>query len=105
MKYDLRKAIEDANKPKSGAKWKGKAGPSKVVKTLKKQIKKQARKPRSQCLVVQEPSKSITHNDIQEDSGRNDVDDTMSISEPPTTAPVLKVSTTPISSTPFSDFF
>ena len=88
-----------------GAKRKGKVGPYEVVKNPKKKIKKQARKPRSPSLVVQEDSESRTHTDIQEDSIWNGVDDTTATSEPPTTAPIPKVSTPPTYSPPFFDFF
>lgn len=57
--------IEEANRPKRGTKRKGKGGPSEVVKTSKKKLKKQARKPKSPSPVVEEYSDSHIVSDIR----------------------------------------
>lgn len=65
MPDDLRNSIEEENKTKRGAKRKGKVGPSEVVKTSNKNVKKPIKKPRSPSLVVQEASESSTHSDFR----------------------------------------
>lgn len=65
MPDDLRTTIEEAKKPKRGAKRKGKVGPSKFIKTSKKKVKKVAQKPRSPSPIL-EPSESRTNSDFCE---------------------------------------
>lgn len=75
-----------------------------MQKPLKK-VKKQARKPRSPSPITQEPSESHTQSNILEnDLIQNEVKDTTATSEPPTTTPILTVSTPP-TSIPIFDFF
>lgn len=106
MSEGLQKAIDEANKPKRGAKRKGKAGPSEVLRTPKKKVKKSTRKSRSPSLMVHESSESKTHFDLREGVlVQNEVEDTAPTSIPPTSNPIPMVSTLPTSSTPVSDFF
>lgn len=65
MPEDLLKAIDEENKPKSGAKWKVKFGPFELITTPKKKIKKDARKPKSPSPVAEEDSESHTVSDVQ----------------------------------------
>lgn len=105
MPDELRTEIEEASKPKRGAKRKGKVGPSETVKTLKKKVKKVDRKPKSPSL-VHDDSDSRTHSDLREgEHVQTEVDDTAATLEPPTSNPIPKVSTPPTSSTPDSKFF
>lgn len=106
MPKDLRKAIDEANKPKHGEKPKSKAGPSEPVITSKKKVKKPVRKPRSPTPNVQDDSDSQTNSDFRrDDTIQHETDDTSTTSEPQTSTPILKVSTPPSSSMPFSDSF
>lgn len=64
MTDEMLTKIEEANKPKRGTKRRGKDGSSEVVKTPKKKIKKQARRPKSPSPIHEEDSESQTVSDF-----------------------------------------
>lgn len=82
--------------------------PKALSKTIKapKKTKKQAKKLRSPSLEIQEDSESRTLIEVRdEDTIRNEEEDTATTSEPNPTRQIPKVSTLPSSSIPTSDIF
>lgn len=85
---DLWRALEEGNKPKKGGKRKSKARPSEPSATLKKKVKKAARKPWSPN-PVHEASESHTHSDSQErEAVRNETEDTTTALQPMVSEPI-----------------
>lgn len=105
MPAELRKLIDDGNKPKCGGKRKEKVVPSesfKVPKKTKNPVKKQI----YPSPVIQEESDERTATEVQEnDTIPNEEEDTYATFEPATTETFPKVSSCPSSSVPVSGIF
>lgn len=105
MPADLRKLIDESNKPKCGGKRKEKVSPSERVRVTKK-TNKPTNKLRSPSPDIQEESDERTLTEPQEDDTlQNEEEDTTATLEPTLTKNILKVSSPPYSSIPTSNIF
>ncbi|CAI9303851.1 unnamed protein product [Lactuca saligna] len=103
MLAELRQLIDEINKPKRGGKRKAKAAPFESVRVPKNTMKP-AKKPRSLSTIFQEESEKRTRTEVHDnDTLRNEEEDTTSTLKPTPTESILKVSSPPSSSIPTFD--